>query len=157
MNDRQRVEALFFPLVFKSVLESGAERDEGFEACRRNLDAAIIEIIGKLDDRRKVQIMRRTVRVLDAAMQVNREGGLRLDKGALQAFYVLRAVLDSGYLELEAGSGLAVAIMAIVDAFEDAFAEARLDASARKQAAKMLAFLQREGFFVGVEMRREAA
>lgn len=156
MNDRQRVEALFFPLVFKSILESGATRDENFDACRGYLDAAIAEIIGRLDDRRRAQIMRRTVRLHDAAMGVDRDGGVRVDKAALVAFYALRRVLECGYLELEDGSGLAGAITSIVDAFDDAFSETRLDASARKQAAKMLGHLQREGYFAGVTFERDA-
>jgi hypothetical protein len=157
MNDRQRVEALFFPMLFKSILESGGKRDEGFQQCVTAIDAASAEILRPLDLKRRASIMRRTYRTHDGAMQPDREGGVTVEKTTLVGYHLLQAVLASGFLELEEGAPLAAAISAIVNAFADSFNEHRLDASARKQAAKMLRQLQDGGFFEGVEMQREAA
>lgn len=156
MNDRQRIEALFFPLLFKSLLESAAKRDDGFYACKSALDAAMIDILKREDDRRKAQLMRRAIRAVDGFAKPERKGGVRADKIALQAYHLLQAVLVNGYLELDDGSMLAIAITAVLDAFADAFNEAKLDASARKHAAKALAELQSAGLFAGVEMRNAA-
>lgn len=157
MNDRQRVEALFFPLLFKSILESGAKRDGDYEACRQALDSAMIEVLARLDDKRKASIMRRLYRTVDGVAQPDRKGGVTVEKTALTGYYLIQTVLESGYLELTDGSLLATAILAIVDAFRESFDEKPLDASARKQAGKMLRDLQERGLFQGVEIVREAA
>jgi hypothetical protein len=157
VNDRQRVEALFFPLLFKSVVTSSGEATEGNAQCVAYLDEAMREVMRDLDDRRKASIWRRVVRVHDAVMEPGRKGGLGVEKAGMIGFYLLNAVLASGYLELEEGSRVAVAVNAVVEALGDAFSQQALDASARKQAAKMLRQLQDGGFFEGVEMQREAA
>ena len=157
LNDRQRVELLLFPLLLKSILESGARRDAHYEACGQILDGAMIEIIGRLDERRRVQIMRRTVRVHDDITDVARKGGVRVDKAALTVFYALQKLLDAGALELDEGSDLSEAIHAIIHAFADAFEEARLDASARKHAVRMIERLQALGYFSGCAFEREAS
>lgn len=157
LNDRQRVELLLFPLLLKSILESGARRDKYFEKCAQILDGAMIAIIGRLDERRRAQIMRRTVRVHDEITDVARNGGVRVDKIALTVFYVLQTILDAGALELDEGSDLSEAVHAIIHAFSDAFEEARLDASARKHARKMLSQLHSEGYFESARLRIEAA
>ena len=70
-------------------------------------------------------------------------------------YYMLQSVLACGYLELEEGSKIAVAINSILEEID--FSEQKIDASARKQAAKMLTHLQADGFFGGVVFEREAA
>lgn len=157
MNDRQRVELMLFPLLFKSVLETAAKRDAGYEACRQALDTAMIEATNGLLDCKRAAIGRRAVRVHDAITEPDRKGGVRADKIALCGFYLVNTILDSGYLELEEGSPLAVAINAIVEAFGEAFAETALDASAQKHARKMLARLRSYGYFEGVEFERRVA
>lgn len=157
LNDRQRVELLLFPLLLKSILESGARRDAHYETCAQILDGAMIEIIGRLDDQRRKQIMRRTVRVHDDITDVTRKGGARVDKVALTVFYAMQKLLDAGALELDEGSDLSEAIHAIIHAFADAFEEARLDASARKHAAKMIERLQALGYFQPAPVERNAA
>jgi hypothetical protein len=157
MTDRQRVEALFFILVFKSILESAGQRDAGYDTCIRALDAAAATILRREDQKRRAALMRRVMRLHDAATDPNRKDGVSVLKIGMTIYYVLQAVLGSGYLELEEGSDLARAISAIIENFDDAFGEKKLDASAQKQARKMLETLQREGYFHGVEFQREAA
>jgi hypothetical protein len=157
INDRQRTEALFFPLVFKSILESAGRRDAGYDLCIKALDAAAAEILRREDLPKRAQIMRRVLRLHDTATEVNRKGGVSVLKTGMVTYYVLQAVLRDGFLELVEGSDLAVAISKIIEAFADAFEETRLDASAQKQAARMLGILQREGYFYGVAIERAAA
>jgi hypothetical protein len=157
MNDRQRVEALFFPLVMKSILESAGQRDAGYDACIRALDAAAATILRREDQKRRASLMRRVMRLHDTATDPNRKDGVSVLKIGMTIYYVLQAVLGSGYLELEEGSDLARAISAIIENFDDAFGEKKLDASAHKQARKMLATLHREGYFQGVSFQMEEA
>jgi hypothetical protein len=157
MTDRQRIEQLFFPLVFKSILESAGQRDAGYDACIRALDAAAATILRREDQKRRAALMRRVMRLHDTATEPDRKGGVSILKIGMTIYYVLQAVLRSGYLELEEGSDLARAISAIIENFDDAFGEKKLDASAQKQARRMMEVLNREGYFHGVEFQREAA
>lgn len=156
MNDRQRIELLFFPLAFKSILESGGRQDDGYRACIQALDAAAAEILRPEDMKRRAQIMRRAFRMHDMAFDPDRKGGVRVEKIALETYELLQAVLEAGALELVEGTPLAVAVGAIVDAFADQFGEPALVKSAKKQAAKALAKLHREGLFEGVKMAEAA-
>ncbi|MCC3246729.1 hypothetical protein LG047_15620 [Methylocystis sp. WRRC1] len=159
MNDRQRTEALFFPTMLLNIIDCGVtdQEAEDFKRCRAYLIEANEETLRGCDDKRRRQLMRRVVRLHDALTEEYREHEARVDKVGLMVVYVLQAVLAADYLVLEEGSRLSVAIGAIIEGLGDAFSESRLDASARKHAAKMLAQLQREGYFAGVIFEREAA
>lgn len=155
MNDRQRVERMFFPTMFLNVLESGVnedKRDDEFHRCVRYLVAANEDTLKGLDDKRKDQLRRRVVRLHDNLTESARKAGARVDKTAMVTLYVLQAVLEDGFLVLDEGSPLSAAIIAIQTAIADAFGEPKLDASARKQARQMLSHLQDEGYFDGVEI-----
>ncbi|MCX7898506.1 MAG: hypothetical protein N2444_00185 [Methylocystis sp.] len=158
MTDRQRVEALFFPVIFRSIIKSSEVQTDGNAKCLAYIEEGIREVLDRVDDRKKAALWRRVIRAHDAALDPEREGGVTIEKAGMIGFYMLSAILEDGYLELEAGSKMAVAIEAILEALAPGFSEARLDASARKQAAKTLRLLQREGYFEGVTpSAREAA
>lgn len=91
--------------------------------------------------------MRRAIRLHNDITTPFR-GKVGADKVGLVALYTLQRVLDADYLILEEGSGLSEALSAIVRGLEHAFAEPALDASAQKQAAKMLHNLQSRGYYV---------
>lgn len=159
MNDRQRVEALIFTTIFLNVLDCGVDDPNSDEArkCRAYLVEAREEVLRGMDERRRAAILRRTTRLHDAVMDPHRKEGMRVDKAGMIAYYALQAVLESGYLELCEGTKLAVALNAIVEGLADGFAEDRLDSSAQKQAMKMLRHMQMDGYFDGVEFRKESA
>ena len=157
MNDRQRVEAMLFPVFLQQVLRCGVN-DQGsddFRSCMLHLQQAITAALEGCDQKKRDHLMRRVCRVHNDVTARYRADHIRVDKMGLMTLYCLQAVLDADYLLLEEGSNLSEAINAIVRGLEDAFAEERLDASAQKQAAKMLGHLQELGYFYGV--RREAA
>lgn len=151
MTDRQCVEAMFFLILFKSIVTSSEVETEGNAKCVAYLDAALWDVLRRHDERKRQALYRRAERVHNAAMDPDRKGGLRLDKAGMIGVYLLQSVLRCGYLELEEGSQVAVAIGAIMEEIASSFEEQRLDASARKAAAKMLAALQADGYFLGVE------
>lgn len=158
MNDRQRVEALIFPTFFLQVIRCGVrEKDADYERCKGYLAEALEEALRGCDDKRRAQILRRTARLHDALTEEYRRAGQQVDKIGLTVLYTLQAVLDADYLVLEEGSRLAAAIDAIVQALGEALDEPKLVASARKQAARMLAHMQRLGVFEGVANDRRAA
>jgi hypothetical protein len=157
MTDRQRVEALFFPLLFKSIIKSSSETTDGNAKAVEYLDEGMQEVLRIADDRKRAAIWRRVLRVHDAVLDPDRKGGIKLEKAGLIGFYLLQAVLSAGYLELEEGSRVAVAIGAVIEALGAAFLESRLDASAKKQARKMLEQLRGQGYFDGVTFEMEAA
>lgn len=157
MNDRQRTEAILFPVFLLNILACGVndQQSDEFLACRAQLHQAIEEALHGCDDKRKSSLLRRAARVHNDITASYRAEGVRVEKMALMALYCLQAVLDADYLVLVEGSDLAAAIDAVVNGLEHAFAEERLDASAKKQAGRMLLHLQELGYFHGV--RREAA
>lgn len=160
LTDLRRVEIALFPAWLVNILDCGVSperRDEDFEKCRGILVAARDEALRGCDDRKQNQILRRVSRVHNALTAEYRRSQARVDKVALICLYALQAVLDADYLELVDGSPLSDAIGAVIEGLDGAFAEARLDASARKQAVKLLAQLQREGYFSGVQIHREVA
>jgi hypothetical protein len=159
MTDRQRVEAIFFLLLFKSVVESSRVDEaasEGNKKCVSYLDEGLWDVVKRAGaDQKQRTLYRRAERLHNAVMRPHREGGIRLDKAAAVGFYLLQAVLREGYLELEEGGKTAVAIQAVVDEVGYVFSEEKLDASARKQARQMLSHLQDEGYYEGVSMEVE--
>lgn len=157
MNDRQRVEAILFPVFFQNVLKCGVN-DKGsddYKACMLQLQQAIDIALTGCDERRRDSLMRRTIRLHNEITESHRRDYVRVEKMGLIALYTLQMVLDADYLVLVEGSDLSEAINAIVRGLADAFSEERLDASAQKQAGRMLSHLQQLGYFDGV--KREAA
>jgi hypothetical protein len=73
--------------------------------------------------------------------------GQRADKVAAAVFYFLKALTDSGYLELWEGSPVAQAAAIYTPAIEHVFGEGRLDASAQKAARRILDKLQARGYY----------
>lgn len=160
LTDRKRTEAALFPVWLVNILNSGVnedKRDEDYHRCQDILAGAVDEAFRGLEDRKRAALLRRVARVHNAITEDYRRNKVSVDKIGLICLYALQAILESGYLELDEGSPLSSALTAIIGALSDAFAEARLDASARKHAGKLLVHLQREGYFDGVSIRREAA
>lgn len=157
MNDRQRTEAVFFPLWMMNIMHTGASNreEEDFRVVWGYLDNACAEVLRGCDAKKMAYIMRRATRLHDNVMADFIKGGARSDKVGLIMAYILRAVVESEYLVVYEGSDLAIAVDAIFAGLEHAKGEERLDASARKQAVKTLRALQNEGYFEGVTITEE--
>ena len=159
MNDRQRTEAIIFPVFFQNVLRYGVndKSTEDYMKAMLKLQQAIDLVLKGCDQRRRDNLMRRACRIHNEVTESYRREHVRVEKMGLMALYALQRVLDEDYLVLEAGSDLAQAIEAIVEGLQDAFDEAKLDASARKQSLKLLGHMQFLGYFVGVGAFEQAA
>lgn len=159
MNDRQRTEALLFPVWLLNILHCGVndKSTDDYKRCTEILGAATEEALKGCDERKRAALLRRVARVHNAITEDYRRNDVHVDKIGLIALYTLQAILEADYLVLEEGSPLSTAINAIIEALADAFTEQRLDASARKHAGKLLCQLQDEGYFWGVASQRGAA
>lgn len=71
----------------------------------------------------------------------------RADKVAAAIYYFLKDLTDSGYLELWEGSAMAEAAAIYMPMIEHIFDEEKLDASAQKQAKRILKSLQEKGYY----------
>lgn len=155
MNDRQRTEAVFFPLWMMNLMFTGAanREEEDYKVVWVYLDNACAEVLRGCDAKKMAYIMRRATRLHDRIMADYIKGGARSDKVGLIMAYILQAVVDAEYLVVYEGSDLAIAIDAIFAGLEKARGMEKMDASARKQAVKTLRALQTEGYFEGVTLK----
>lgn len=104
---------------------------EPIEGLPRNLAV----ILGKTIDRLHCQVM----------ADYDKD---RADKISAAIYYFLKDLTDSGYLELWEGSPMAEAASIYLPMIEHVFDETKLDASAQKQARRILAKLQEKGYYV---------
>lgn len=158
-TDLRRTELLLFPVWLLNIIRCGVnDKDtDDYRRCQEILVTSINEALKGCDERKAGALLRRAARVHNKITEQYRRNDVHVDKIGLICLYALQAVLESDHLVLEEGSPLSAAINAIVDALADAFAEPKLDASARKQAVKLITMLQREGYFDGVSVLMEAA
>ncbi|MEE7478471.1 hypothetical protein [Methylobacterium hispanicum] len=78
-------------------------------------------------------------------------------KFAMTYYYWLEDLLARDVLSLVEGSSMHEAVTLLLPMMEHGFDEARRDASARKQAARMLRWFQGRGFYADPAMMLEAA
>lgn len=149
LTDRQRVERVLFPRMLLSVLVDGVEtKDEDYYNCRKLLHAASDEaLVGCAPDKR-IQLLRRALRVQLAITQPFLKEGVDLAKIGLIEVYVLQRILELGYLELIEGSDFSQALEIFLAGVSHVLNEPKLDASAQKQANKMFVLLREQGYFV---------
>lgn len=157
MTDRQRTEAVFFPLWMMNLMFTGASNheEEDFKVVWGYLDKACEEVLRGCEEKKMAYIMRRATKLHDRVMADFIKSGARSDKVGLIMAYILQAVTDADYLVVDEGSDLSIAIDAIFAGLEHAKNQKRMDASARKQAVKTLRVLQVEGYFDGVTLSED--
>lgn len=154
MTDRQRVEALLLPQMMLGVFIAGVSDPEAPDAisCKANLVAASEDALQGLDDKTRSKLLRRMFRVHEAVTLPYRNEDARVDKMGLIVYYLLAAILDSGYMTLADGSHMSKALDVLLPALEPAANITKLDMSAQKAYRKLLHALQLEGYFPTVKM-----
>ena len=121
-----------------------------FKACQKLLIDAMAEPVAGLDDKSKGKLVRRAGRAHLEVTEPYRQHGDRCDKVALIVFYLIKSATDCDYLVIGEGSNFQRALDLFLPAIEHMTGEPRLFAAGRKQARKVLAHLQRLGYFGGV-------
>ena len=169
LTDRQRIELGLPCWMWNGLVHATSWRPdpelpetEAKEQLERNvpqlkelLNAACDEAIEGLPDRKRRQLNNRITRVAMA-------GSIGLDqqdavKISLSLYYFTQALLDSEVLVLWEGSSMGQAMDMLFPAYARGFAEPRVNASAHKQARKVLQSLQAAGFYQGVAPAQLAA
>lgn len=151
LTDRRRVEfalpaVIAFNVIAAIVTDPGDEvaaekaarlRALVLKSCHDPLDGLTAPAAGKMARR----IDRNAAEALKAV------DNPPADKLGMILFYALESLIETGALELIEGSTFAEAMNLLLPALDQAFAEPALDASARKQAKRLLAHFKTKGFF----------
>ena len=158
MSDRQRVELMLLPMLAQSVIKFGADdpNDPTAIAAVDHFAAAIHEVVANLPTKKRYSLLRRASFLHNSVIQPHREAGGRVDKVGLMLYYILQWSIQSGYLVLHDGTPMAMGLDLLLPALTFSANVAKLDASAHKAATKLLATLQEERFFQGVQILEDA-
>ena len=158
MSDRQRVELMLLPMIAQSVVKFGADNpnDPTAIAAVDHFAAAIHEVVANLPTKKRYSLLRRASFLHNSVIRPHREAGGRVDKVGLMLYYILQWSIQSGYLVLHDGTPMAMGLDLLLPALTFSANVAKLDASAHKAATKLLATLQEERFFQGVQILEDA-
>jgi hypothetical protein len=174
LTDRQRVELGLPAHMMLAVLIAGANVREPpppsadantreawgqFIETKKLLVAACGEpLTGLWPKKKELQIMKRTERLHAEIVEPYIDAGAQVKKVGLIAFHLLQAMVLSEYLVVGEDSSMGKALEVMLPALspwegstpkEVADFEA-VNASAQKQSKKILAALQKQGYYVGV-------
>lgn len=155
MKERNRVEICLPAQMMLACAIAGIspenQEKEDFKSFKADLIAASWEVVdGMLErDRHKVlnRVMKLNQSLADAFLKDDKDD---IPKLALIQFHTIRFIIEDGYLQYEADSPLGRGIETFMSAIDHHAAEPKLNASAIKQARKMLKFLQDQGYYPGV-------
>lgn len=123
--------------------------DEGMRDLNRMrelLKVACLEPLNGLTRQAAIVLSRQIDRV--HAQVMTEYDQQRADKVATTIYYFLKELTDSGYLELWEGSPVAEAAALYLPMIEHVFEQERLDASAQKQARRIITKLQERGYYL---------
>lgn len=149
LSDRQRVEIGLPSHMMLAALIAGVEdqQDEEFIRAKADLIEAGGEPVSDLMDKKAVKILDRTRWVLDTITKDHVKEGAEVAKIALITFHFMRFIIEDGYLQYEPEGAFDRSITAFMDALEHKAQEPKVNASAIKQAKKMLRQLQEMGYY----------
>ena len=152
LNDRQRVEINLPTHMMLAAFIAGVEdqKSEEFLAVRADLIQAAEDYLADLQEKKAVSLLRRTTRLLDDLTNVHIKEGVEVAKVALITFHFMRFIIEDGYLQYAEDSAFARSIEKFMEALEHKAQEPKVNASAIKQAKKMLRQCQQEGYYRNV-------
>lgn len=159
VSDRHRVEALLFPQMLWAVVEAGvADKSQSdYQKCQRLLREAMDEPVRGLSDKDRGKIVRRCGRVhLEITAPYRTEATPHCDKIGLILYFLIKSVVEDGYLVFGAGSAIDRALTLYLPAISHLTEVPALFASSRKHGRKVLEQLQRLGYFGGVAFAEAA-
>jgi hypothetical protein len=149
LTETQRIELALFPQIFLGVLVVGAStRDHpDFETTVKLLRQASLEPLAGMNTAAINYVLTRC-----KGVHKQLEGRFFLDqtgpaKVACIAWYGLEFLLRAEVLELTEEHTLARAMAIMTPMFDYMFAEEKVEASARKQAVRMLDWLATRGYY----------
>lgn len=154
LSDRQRVEIGLPSHMMLAAILAGVEdqQSEQFLKAKADLIEAGSEPVSDLMDKKAVKILDRTRSLLDGITREYVADGVEVAKVALITFHFMRFIIEDGYLQYAEGSAFERSIQAFMEALEHKAQEPKINASAIKQAKRMLRRLQELGYYRGVEV-----
>jgi hypothetical protein len=132
--------------VFEFEEGEEAQGKENLEKMRAYLKDACLEPLNGLP----IKIKRTLAKSIDKTHSdvMSEYNEQRADKVATAIYYFLKELTDTGYLELWEGSLVAEAAALYMPMIEHVFDEEKLDASAKKQAFRILDKFQKKGLYI---------
>jgi hypothetical protein len=148
-SDRQMVELTLAPMLLLDVVTNGPvdRKSPDVIAAQTHLVIATTEIVAGMTSSKRDKILRRSRRVFDQVTAPYRKPGAEVAKTGLIAFYWLQTLVSARYFVLAEDCALQKALDLILPALSDAASIPALDASAQKQARRLLNELQDLGYF----------
>lgn len=147
LTDTRRVEFALLPRLAFQIVNCGVSDVNHPDAkrCLELLIQACSEPVDELPEKARLKIIRRIERLFreTSARYQDQPAG----KVALVLWYALSELLDQGVLELYEGSSMANAMATLQPMIADWFDIAKVDASAQKQARKLLRDLKAQGYY----------
>ena len=155
-SDRQIIEELLPVRLFAVVIAEGMENPDGNDAhtLLTWLRQAQEEVLARAEPGKAKALVRRSNRAIAVAKKPFVEANAAVAKFGLCVFYLLDCLRSGGAFGVVDGSAFDLASSAILapDGTVTELANIeKVDASAKKQARKMLADLQAEGYFRGYQ------
>ncbi|OAH17545.1 hypothetical protein AX289_32315 [Methylorubrum populi] len=156
LSDRQRVEVAIPPYLLCALTAApgvfvpadpdlAAKAEADIAALRADLSRALFEPFNDLVGKKQHALLRRVERIGKGVIaEWNDRPALSL---MLTLWYFVKDLTDREVLILWEGSAMARATDQLLPMFEHGFDEQKQDASAQKQAGRLLARLQAEGLY----------
>lgn len=154
LSDRHRVEINLPTHMMLAASIAGVEDQstDEFKAVRDDLIQAAEDCLSDLQEKKAVSLLRRTTRLLDDLTKGHIAEGVEVAKVALITFHFMRFIIEDDYLRYEEGSAFARSIEKFMEALEHKAQEPKVNASAIKQARKMLRHCQEQGYYGAVQL-----
>lgn len=154
LNDRQRVEIGLPSQMMLAAFLAGVEDQTtpDFLATKADLIEAGNEPFSDLPTKKAVSLTRRTNKLLHDLTKDHIEEGAEVAKIALITFHFMRFIIEDNYLQYEEGSAFDRSINTFMEALEHKAQEPKVNASAIKQAKRVLRHCQQAGYYQSVSI-----
>ena len=154
LSDRQRVEINLPTHMILAAFIAGVEdqQSEDFKIAKADLIEASEDFLRDVDEKKALNLLRRTTRLLDTLTKEHVKEGAEVAKVALITFHFMRFIIEDNYLQYVEGCAFDRSIQRFMEALQEKAEEPKVNASAIKQAKKMLRQCQNEGYYRGVEI-----
>lgn len=155
LSDRHRVEIclpaqMMLACAIAGISEENQQTDD-FKQFKQDLIEAGWGPVEDLDPKKQGNVLRRVLRLHESIpKQIIGDDHGNIPKLALVQFHLIRFILEDGYLQYEESGVFHRSVLAFMEALQHHAEEERFNASAIKQAKKLLQRLQSEGYYRGV-------
>lgn len=156
LSDRHRVEICLPTQMMLACAIAGIseenQQQEDFKSFKADLVKASWEAVEDLAVNKTRSVLNRVMKLNQAmADEFLKDDKDNIPKLALIQFHCIRFIIEDEYLQYEEDSPFGRGVVTFMNAIDHHAAEEKLNASAIKQARKMLKRLQQMGYYPGVQ------